>query len=305
LGGEPWNTVYTDDCWHNKGRERFRKLDPAGKDYRTAQDPNNFVYAPGAYQYSAYMILLNGNLNSSEWNIGLHSNANTIQGWGGLDPNKMWCWYRKNTEIGLFVETFYLLSKTMRDAYRLQNPNEVDAAGNNTYNNLWQFTPAWHDKGISTPTPTPSGVASWDGRNILRDSDTYNKVRNEMFVEVKNYIERGYVYWTSLGKDAFQVLKDVHSDLLSYVAGFESDDNIFPEDEITENRATVLSDDVKNNIIISTVSTKDNETLLATVINNEEIITTDFGTDTSPFGDPELVDFEPSPGEFGGGGFGP
>jgi hypothetical protein len=302
LGGEPWNTVYTDDCWHNKGRERFRKLDPAGKDYRTAQDPNNFVYAPGAYQYSAYMILLNGNLNSSEWNIGLHSSANTIQGWGGLDPNKMWCWYRKNTEIGLFVETFYLLSKTMRDAYRLQNPNEVDAAGNNTYNNLWQFTPAWHDKGISTPTPTPSGVASWDGRNILRDSDTYNKVRNEMFVEVKNYIERGYVYWSSLGKDAFQVLKDVHSDLLSYVAGYESDDNIFPEDEITENRATVLSDDVKNNIIISTVSTKDNETLLATIINSEEETeTTDSGTDGS--GLEVLGELEPGPAKFGGSEF--
>jgi hypothetical protein len=230
--GDPFNTVYTDTCWHNKGRERFRKLDPLGKDYRTPEDQDNFVYSSSAYQYSPYIVLLGGNLNSGEWNIGNHSNNNTIQGWAGLDPNNMWCWYRKNTEIGLMVENFYILSDTLRKAYRQQFPNNVDANGNNTYSNIWQMVPAWHDTGLATRTPAPTGIQSWDGRNHLRDTDYYNKVRNEIFNVVKNYIERGYVYWTGIGSLDFQLNKDVHQDLLNYVAGYETEDDIYPEDEL-------------------------------------------------------------------------
>jgi hypothetical protein len=259
--GDPWNQVYTDTCWHNKGRERYRKLAPEGKDYRIeSQQTNDFVYSAGAYQYCPYIITLNGFLNSGEWNIGMHNNINNIGNFAGVDPNNMLCWYRKNTEVGVMVENQELHSEILRKKYREYFPNSKDSFGNFVYNNLWQFVPAWHDQGLATKTPSPTGIPEWDGRNILRDSDFYNKVRNELYIKIKNYIERGYVYWTSVGKENFQIQKDIHVDLLNYVAGFEINDNIYPEDELTapltknleqQNFSTkqAISYDVKQNSI--------------------------------------------------------
>lgn len=232
--GDPWNQVYTDTCWHNKGRERYRKLAPEGKDYRTESGSNNdLVYSSGAYQYCPYIITLNGYLNSGEWNIGMHNDINNIGNFAGVDPNNMLCWYRKNTEVGVMVENMELHSETLRKKYREYFPNSKDSSGNFVYNNLWQLVPAWHDQGLATKTASPAGIPEWDGRNILRDSDFYNKVRNEVYIKIKNYVERGYVYWSTIGKESFQLNRDIHVDLLNYVAGFEINDNIYPEDALT------------------------------------------------------------------------
>ena len=246
-GQDPSNRVYSDSCWENKGRERYRKLDPNG-----ASRPNtsDFNYSPGAYQYSPYLIAVNGWLNSGEWNIGLHNPSNNWTTHGGLDPNKMLCWYRGNTEIGAFFESFYQLSDSLLKKYRDNFPTEKDANGWQTYNNLWQLVPAWHDRGLATPTtspisentittcfgtcsttfPTTASLELWDGRTIERDSEFYNRVRNEMYISIKNYIDRGYTFWCSTSAWSFQLIKDVHADILYYIKSVEIDTNPFPQD---------------------------------------------------------------------------
>jgi hypothetical protein len=286
-GGEPFNTVYTDTCWTNPGRERRRKLDPLGKDYRIASgDQNDIVYSSGAYQYCAYLIAAVGWLNSGDWNIGLHNP--TTNGFAGVDPNNMWCWYKKNTEIGLYVESMYYFSPTMLAAHRAAFPNNKDASGNFTYPNIWQFTPAWHDAGLATPTPSPTPLDSWDGRNTLRDSDYYNKIRNEIFLKIKNYIERGYIYWSAVGKEDFQLVKDVHQDLLTYIDGFEINEDIYPQDALDAPRSLSTLVDQGNSPYSANfeVSQGVMEFLNTSTINN-----TDSNTD-SIFGPPESLEEE-------------
>ncbi len=226
-----FNRVYTDSCWINKGRERFRKLDPDGK---TETNTTLLSYSPKAYQYSPYIATVSGYLNSAEWNINLETNnddSGNWTTWGGIDPNKMLCWYRGNTEIGAFVENFYLLSPSLLKAYRTQNPTEKDpVTGWQTYQNIWQYAPAWDDAGAPNPSPKPSGLQPWDGRNTRRDEDYYNKVRNEMFLSVKNYIDRGYVFWSSTSKNDPLVIKDAHADTLTYVKFKEQDTSVYAED---------------------------------------------------------------------------
>jgi alpha-tubulin suppressor-like RCC1 family protein len=230
--GDPFNTVYTDDCWYNKGRERYRKLDASGKDYRTESgDPNDLVYSSGAYQYCPYLILLNGYLNQGEWNIG-KENESGIGGFAGLDPNNMFSWYRRNTEIGVIVENYYLLSSELRKVYR---DNFTNWQG---YGRLWETSPAWHDQGLATPTAAVSSsnlIGPHDGRQHTRDSEFYNRVRNEIFAKIKNYIDRGYVYWASIGKLDGQLNKDVDQDVRTYVDAVEIDYGSYAQDEITEN----------------------------------------------------------------------
>lgn len=262
------NPVYTDTCWANKGRERFRKLNPDGKDYRTPTDPNGLVYSAGAYQYCPYVILQSGNLNSGEWNIGKH-NMDTISNWAGLDPNNMWCWYKRNTEIGLYVENYYVLSPTLRSVYRQYFPTDV------TYSRIWESTPAWHDQGIAQPTAGLfTLLGPWDGRQHIRDSAFYNKVRNEIFVNIKNYIERGYVYWTAVGKKDLQLVKDVHADVLEYVSGFEVIDTLDPLDVITEDRSMPVNKiQMKSSPFTATKTVKDatiKQILLDTSINTDQ-----------------------------------
>lgn len=229
----PFNSVFTDNCWSNKGRERYRKLDPNGKDYRVESGNNmDLVYSSGAYQYCPYIITLNGYLNSGEWNIGKHTDSSNLNNFAGIDPNNMLCWYRKNTEIGVFVENFELLSETLRSKYRENKPNSKDANGNFVYSNLYEFIPAWHDEGLATPTAINSSTPTWDGRRIVRDSDFYNKIRNEIYIKLKNYIERGYVYWTTIGKADFQLRKDIHRDVLDYISGYEINNEIYAEDDL-------------------------------------------------------------------------
>jgi hypothetical protein len=269
------NPIYTDSCWANKGRERFRKLNPDGKDYRTSTDPNGLVYSAGAYQYCPYVILQSGNLNSGEWNIGKHDMGN-ISNWAGLDPNNMWCWYRRNTEIGLYVENYYLLSPTLRSLYREYFP-VVEPGAVQNYGNIWQLTPAWHDRGIAQPTPaiTPLQLLGpYDGRQHVRDSAFYNKIRNEIFVNIKNFIERGYVFWAGVSKNDLQLVKDVHADVLEYVAGFEVIDTLDPLDVITENRSLpVYEIELKSTAFRATKPIKDatiTQILLDTSVNTDQ-----------------------------------
>ena len=268
------NPIYTDSCWANKGRERFRKLNPDGKDYRTQTDPNGLVYSAGAYQYCPYVILQSGNLNSGEWNIGKH-NMGTISNWAGLDPNNMWCWYKRNTEIGLYVENYYVLSPTLRSVYRQYFP--VGPGAVQDYGNIWQLTPAWHDRGIAQPTPAIGPLqllGPYDGRQHVRDSAFYNKVRNEIFVNIKNFIERGYVFWAGVSKNDLQLVKDVHADVLEYVAGFEVIDTLDPLDVITENRSLpVYEIESKSTAFRATKPIKDatiTQILLDTSVNTDQ-----------------------------------
>ena len=76
-----------------------------------------------------------------------------------------------------------MLSPTLRSVYRQYFPTETN------YGNIWQLTPAWHDQGIAQPTPATGPLqllGPYDGRQHVRDSAFYNKVRNEIFVNVKN-----------------------------------------------------------------------------------------------------------------------
>ena len=82
---------------------------------------------------------------------------------------------------------------------------------------------------------------------------------------------------------------------MSYVAGFESNDDIYPEDVIAENR-TLQQDNLDKHIILDIAPEKDAETLLQTLINNEESLTTD-DTDAGLFNVGDML--EPAPGEFG------
>ena len=205
-----FNNVYApDNCWKNEGRERYRKLDPDGKTYLNDDGTVKVKYSDSAYQYCPYVINVIGYLNAGDWDIGLHD-ATRVSNFAGLDPNDMFCWYRENTEVGAIFESFYHLSSDMLTAHRTQFPNSKDSnTGAYTYPNLWQFTPGWHDQGLATETPVPSSIPSWDGRNYLRDSDYYNKVRNEMFIKIKDYIDRGYVYWSPVNKNDFQLIKEI------------------------------------------------------------------------------------------------
>ena len=268
-GADTLNRIYTDNCWQNKGRERYRKLDPAGK---TSADPQTFVYSPKAYYYSPYIIAVSGYLDSGEWNINLDNPADNWNSWAGLDPNKMLCWYPKNTEIGAYFESFYLLSPTLREKYRNNFPNDIDAdTGWQKYTNIWQLTPAWHDNGLETRTPTPSGVDPGDGRTILRDESEYNKIRNEMFLAIKNYIDRGYVFWSGTNKITFQLLKDVHKDVLDYIKLKEQDFSPYPEDLQPQEPSAVNI----NNLSVSTYISP-----LSRSINNA-LATQYLGTDTT------------------------
>jgi hypothetical protein len=229
--GDPFNTVYTDDCWYNKGRERFRKLDAGGKDYRAQSgDSKDLVYSAGAYQYCPYLSLMNGYYDQGEWNIG-PENEDTLGNFAGIDPNKMMCWYRQNTEIGVIVENIYLLSSDLRRIYR---ENFANWQG---YGRLWETAPAWHDQGLATPTAAVSTnnlIGAHDGRQHTRDSEFYNRIRNEIFVKIKNYIDRGYVYWATISKLDGQLNKDVDQDVRRYVSGVEIDYSGYAEDEVTE-----------------------------------------------------------------------
>lgn len=219
-----YNSVYRSiNCWKNEGRERYRKLNPQGMQYES----NGRIvlkYSAGAYQYIPYIIDVTTELNSGEWNIGLH-NETTLSSFAGLDPNEMLCWYRKNTEIGAFFNDFYKLSPTLLAAYRAVFNEKIDL-----YANLWKFTPAWHDLGLQNPTPIPTGIPAWDGRNYPRDGAYYNKIRNEIFVKVKNYIDRGYVFWSNVSKNHVQLIKDVHRDCLNYTRGYETNTELYEED---------------------------------------------------------------------------
>lgn len=242
-GGNTYNNVYKDNCWNDgsttvKKRERLRKLDGNGKDYRTTNNQTDLVYDKGAYGYCAYVAQVNGYLNSSDASSDDLSFSTSPNAIGGVDPNKMLCWYRNNTEIGAYVENYEIMSKTLRQKYRDNNVRFATGVSifAPRYTNLWQLVPAWHDVGLATPTPAVTNIPAWDGRNNLRDSDFYNKVRNEIFIEIKDYVDRGYVYWTNVYKGSLQLVKDVHADVLRYVSGFELDTTPYSEDITTAPR---------------------------------------------------------------------
>lgn len=217
----PYNNVYVpDNCWKNEGRERYRKLEVDGKTYLDKSGTIESTYSAKAYQYCPYLINVNTMLNPGEWNIGLHDIDN-ISKFAGLDPNEMLCWYRKNTEVGALFDDFNKLSETLLQEHRTYFPESKNENKEYTYENLWQLVPAWHDTGLAQVTESPSNISKWDGRKYLRDSDYYNKIRNEIFVKIKNYINRGYVFWSTVNKEDFQLTKDVHSDIVNYCLGFE------------------------------------------------------------------------------------
>ena len=173
---------------------------------------------------------MNGYYDQGEWNIG-PENENTLGNFAGIDPNKMMCWYRQNTEVGVIVENIYLLSSDLRRIYR---ENFANWQG---YGRLFETAPAWHDQGLATPTAAVSTnnlIGAHDGRQHTRDSEFYNRIRNEIFVKIKNYIDRGYVYWASISKLDGQLNKDVDQDVTRYVAGVEIDYSGYAEDAVTE-----------------------------------------------------------------------
>lgn len=244
--GNTYNNIYQpQNCWStiipniiDSMRTRYRKLSSSGKDYTTSTTPQDMKYDISAYQYCGYVASINNYLNESVYSFDdpLSEPEQTFR--RGADPNKMLCWYRNNTEIGVYIDNYELLSKSLRKQYRINNVRRLFKFGMNIgistfappYTGMDKTIPAWHDKGLAIPTPKPVSIQSWDGRNYLRDSDFYNNVRNEIFIEIKDYIDRGYIYWSSVNKDSRQLIKDVHADVLRYVSGFELDTTPYSQD---------------------------------------------------------------------------
>jgi hypothetical protein len=117
-------------------------------------------------------------------------------------------------------------------------------------------------------------LGPYDGRQYIRDSAFYNKIRNEIFVNIKNFIERGYVFWTAVNKINLQLVKDVHADVLEYITGFEVIDTLDPLDVIIENRSLpVYEIELKSTTFRATKPIKDatiTQILLDTSVNTDQ-----------------------------------